>query len=139
MLLSLNGAHETPLTAHDRFPSSKIFTNALLHSHDITSLIRDTEAHERALFNHVPQKPRPLEPNPAFSRGITAFDVGAGEEIYRVGTRTHENLMPIEAVGRSLKGGVLDHIRRERDMNSRITEDINVHLLLSGAERLCKI
>ncbi|KAI9791496.1 MAG: hypothetical protein M1816_003840 [Peltula sp. TS41687] len=33
------------------FPPPKIFTNALLHPHDITTLIRDTEAHERALFS----------------------------------------------------------------------------------------
>ena len=32
------------------FAPPKIFTNALLQNHDITSLIRDTELHERALF-----------------------------------------------------------------------------------------
>ena len=40
------------------FPPPKIFTNALLANHDITSLIRDTEAHERALFS-VPPPPPP--------------------------------------------------------------------------------
>ncbi|KAK5678894.1 hypothetical protein LTS10_008549 [Elasticomyces elasticus] len=36
------------------FPQPKIFTNALLHTSDITALIRDTEAHERALFHLAP-------------------------------------------------------------------------------------
>ncbi|OAA64670.1 dash complex, subunit spc34 [Niveomyces insectorum RCEF 264] len=38
------------------FPPPKVFTNALLYNDDITSLIRDTEAHERALFS-VPSLP----------------------------------------------------------------------------------
>ncbi|TQW04002.1 DASH complex, subunit Spc34 [Cordyceps javanica] len=41
------------------FPPPKIFTNALLSHHDITSLIRDTEAHERALFSVPPPPPPP--------------------------------------------------------------------------------
>ncbi|KFY34136.1 hypothetical protein V495_08206, partial [Pseudogymnoascus sp. VKM F-4514 (FW-929)] len=40
------------------FPPPKIFTNALLASHDITALIRDTEPHERALFSVPPPPPR---------------------------------------------------------------------------------
>ena len=38
------------LTPLPRFLPPRIFTNAILHSPDITALIRDTEAHERALF-----------------------------------------------------------------------------------------
>ncbi|KAK4038309.1 hypothetical protein C8A01DRAFT_48069 [Parachaetomium inaequale] len=84
------------------FPPPKIFTNALLSNPDITSLIRDTEAHERALFS-VPAPPRPppsststttsattrqkknnpdRDPDPApkpSSRRQTVFNVTAGE------------------------------------------------------------
>ncbi|KAL8930380.1 MAG: hypothetical protein Q9172_000089 [Xanthocarpia lactea] len=36
------------------FPPPKKYTNALLRPHDITALIRDTEAHERVLFRSAP-------------------------------------------------------------------------------------
>lgn len=78
------------------FPSPKIFTNALLSNHDITSLIRDTEAHERALFSVPPPPPPPTsssstaQPSPpasdpqkpskaSSSRRQTVFNVSGGE------------------------------------------------------------
>lgn len=77
------------------FPSPKIFTNALLSNHDITSLIRDTEAHERSLFSVPPPPPPPTSSSStaqlsppvsdpqkapkASSRRQTVFNVSGGE------------------------------------------------------------
>uniref|UniRef100_L2G9N3 DASH complex subunit SPC34 n=1 Tax=Colletotrichum fructicola (strain Nara gc5) TaxID=1213859 RepID=L2G9N3_COLFN len=64
------------------FPPPKIFTNAMLYNSDITSLIRDTEAHERALFS-VPPPPAPAtsqNPDPKLNnRRQTVFNVASGE------------------------------------------------------------
>ncbi|KOS17595.1 hypothetical protein ESCO_002811 [Escovopsis weberi] len=63
------------------FPPPRIFTNALLSNHDITALIRDTEAHERALFSVPPPPPPPSHlssrPKPARHR---PSDPSAGSE-----------------------------------------------------------
>ena len=65
---------------HARFPPPKIFTNALLQPHDITALIRDTEAHERALFSVPPPPPAPKAQDPSSSsnRRNTIFNPNGG-------------------------------------------------------------
>ncbi|RDL33860.1 Uncharacterized protein BP5553_08228 [Venustampulla echinocandica] len=68
------------------FPPPKIFTNALLSSPDITSLIRDTEPHERALFSVPPPPPPPSSTAPfpvpdSKSRRQTVFSVASGGEV----------------------------------------------------------
>ncbi|KAL0254900.1 hypothetical protein SLS55_009424 [Diplodia seriata] len=51
------------------FPRPKIFANALLHPHDITALIRDTESHERALFSVPPPQKNPTAQEPSSLAG----------------------------------------------------------------------
>ncbi|KAL9013060.1 MAG: hypothetical protein Q9173_002233 [Seirophora scorigena] len=59
-----------PVDILSSFPLPKRFANALLRSHDITALIRDTEVHERALFRFAPPDPSSL---PRHVRRTTAY------------------------------------------------------------------
>ncbi|KAJ3520477.1 hypothetical protein NM208_g13691 [Fusarium decemcellulare] len=111
------------------FPSPKIFTNALLSNHDITSLIRDTEPHERALFSVPPPPPpstalKPAEPEKTKSSGRrqTVFNVASGEVT--------------TAVAAVLGGQMHEELRRgEADRKG----DVDVNVLLRGAEKLCGV
>ncbi|KND89376.1 hypothetical protein TOPH_06015 [Tolypocladium ophioglossoides CBS 100239] len=127
------------------FPPPKIFTNALLSNHDITSLIRDTEAHERALFS-VPAPPPPpstslrraAEPDaaPAPNRRQTVFNVASGEVTTGPPTRAGSSQQPRRhtAVAAVLGGEMHEQLRRgER------RDDLDVEVLLRGAEKLCGV
>lgn len=123
-----------------------MFTNAMLNTPDITALIRDTEAHERALFSLGPTDPyagtRGNTENP--SRRSTIFNTqreAIGEE---------GNFRPPRrgtAVATVLGGDMSERIRREygRDAKDsrlevqREKDDIDVELLLRGAEKLCAV
>jgi len=133
------------------FPQPKIFTNALLSNHDITSLIRDTEAHERALFS-VPPPPPPVTapiPDPAeqpkkSSRRQTVFNVASGEVTTSGGTagRVPGASAPRRhtAVTAVLGGALHDQIRRsERRAGGGSKGDVDVEVLLHGAEKLCGV
>ncbi|KAI1186751.1 DASH complex subunit Spc34 [Nemania serpens] len=124
------------------FPPPKIFTNALLSNHDITSLIRDTEAHERALFS-VPPPPPPAtappqdDPKPS-SRRRTVFNVASGEvttsaSTARGGAAPRRNT----AVAAVLGGDLHEQIRRSERRGGR--DDVDVEILLRGAEKLCGV
>ncbi|KAH7029229.1 DASH complex subunit Spc34 [Microdochium trichocladiopsis] len=131
------------------FPQPKIFTNALLSNHDITSLIRDTEAHERALFS-VPPPPPPvtaLIPDPAeqpkSSRRQTVFNVASGE-VTTSGTasgRLAGGPAPRRhtAVTAVLGGALHDQIRRSERRPGGEKGDVDVEVLLRGAEKLCGV
>ncbi|KAK4161805.1 DASH complex subunit Spc34 [Cladorrhinum sp. PSN259] len=119
------------------FPSPKIFTNALLSSPDITSLIRDTEAHERALFSVPPPPPNPTPANPdpipkqsSSSRRQTVFNVQAGE----VTTGGPPSSIPRRnTAAAAVLGG---------DLHSQITRpkgEVDIEVLLQGAEKLCGV
>ncbi|KAI0122294.1 DASH complex, subunit Spc34 [Daldinia grandis] len=124
------------------FPPPKIFTNALLANHDITSLIRDTEAHERALFS-VPPPPPPstsqnLDPPKQSGRRQTVFNVASGEVTTSGNTgrnvgapRRHT------AVAAVLGGDLHEQIRRSERRSGR--DDVDVEILLKGAEKLCGV
>lgn len=125
------------------FPPPKIFTNALLSNHDITSLIRDTEAHERALFS-VPPPPPPAvahnpDPAPSSSRRQTVFNVASGE-VTTSGNASGRNVGAPRrhtAVAAVLGGDLHDRIRKaERGRNK---EDVDVEILFKGAEKLCGV
>lgn len=81
---SLPNTQNHPSLTPPSFPPPKIFTNALLSTPDITSLIRDTEPHERALFSvpppplHVTSSTPYPDPKPT-SRRQTVFNVAQGE------------------------------------------------------------
>ncbi|KAF4465985.1 DASH complex subunit Spc34 [Fusarium albosuccineum] len=127
------------------FPPPKIFTNALLSNHDITSLIRDTEPHERALFSVPPPPPpstalKPAEPEKTKSSGRrqTVFNVASGEvttgQPARTGTGHHPRRQT--AVAAVLGGQMHEELRRgEADRKG----DVDVNVLLRGAEKLCGV
>lgn len=126
-----------------RFPPPKIFTNALLSNHDITSLIRDTEAHERALFSVPPPQPvatqsrRSAEPETkSKSRRQTVFNVASGEVTTGPPTRGSTNPRRQTAVAAVLGGEMHSQLRRgETDRKG----DVDVEVLLRGAEKLCGV
>ncbi|KAI0160202.1 DASH complex, subunit Spc34 [Xylariaceae sp. FL1272] len=125
------------------FPPPKIFTNSLLSSHDITSLIRDTEAHERALFSVPPPPPLPSappkEPAKESSRRQTVFNVASGEVTTSAGTTSRIAGAPRRntAVAAVLGGALHDQIRRSERRGGK--DDVDVEILLKGAEKLCSV
>lgn len=139
-MFSLRKATQYSDAHASRFPKPKIFANAMLRSHDITALIRDTEAHERALFMLAPpQDLATTQGNSSNARRRTIFPgdkPGAG----RTAPKKHT------AVAAVLGGDLADRIRRERARDAQgsrraggQTDDIDVELLLRGAEKLCAV
>ncbi|OBR16024.1 DASH complex subunit Spc34 [Colletotrichum higginsianum IMI 349063] len=135
------------------FPPPKIFTNAMLHNADITSLIRDTEAHERALFSVPPPPPPPSssasqnpDAKPTSSRRQTVFNVASGEVTTgpppgssrsgvggMVGPRRHT------AVSAVLGGDLHAQLRRGERQAAIKGGDVDVDILLEGAKKLCGV
>ncbi|KAK3689615.1 DASH complex subunit Spc34 [Podospora appendiculata] len=132
------------------FPPPKIFTNALLSNHDITSLIRDTEAHERALFSVPPPPPAATSQNPdppkPSSRRQTVFNVAAGEVTTGPppnSTRSgpaRRNTAVAAVLGGDLhaqivrRGGAHGHGHGGDGRG-----DVDIEVLLGGAEKLCTV
>ncbi|KAL6898969.1 DASH complex, subunit Spc34 [Trichoderma evansii] len=128
------------------FPPPKIFTNAMLTNNDITSLIRDTEAHERALFSVPPPPPAAAtasKPSKAAeaeaeskpkNRRQTVFNVASGEVTTGPPTRGAPHRRT--AVAAVLGGEMHEQLRRgETDRKG----DLDVEVLLRGAEKLCGV
>ncbi|KAF6833988.1 dash complex subunit spc34 [Colletotrichum musicola] len=127
------------------FPPPKIFTNAMLYNNDITSLIRDTEPHERALFSVPPPPAAPTSANPdpkPTSRRQTVFNVASGEVTTGPppgraggggGPRRHT------AVSAVLGGDLHDQIRRGERQAAIKGGDVDVEVLLRGATKLCGV
>ncbi|KAH0493082.1 hypothetical protein TgHK011_008004 [Trichoderma gracile] len=135
------------------FPPPKIFANAMLSNHDITSLIRDTEAHERALFS-VPPPPKPSsaaatrptedqgEARPR-KRRQTVFNVASGEVTTGPTTTTTRGGAAATAphrrtaVAAVLGGEMHEQLRRGGEADRK--GDLDVEVLLRGAEKLCGV
>ncbi|OBT75489.1 hypothetical protein VF21_04927 [Pseudogymnoascus sp. 05NY08] len=123
------------------FPPPKIFTNALLASHDITALIRDTEPHERALFSVPPPPPRDssVYPDPAAastaSRRQTVFNVAGGEVVSSAAT-TSRAPRRNTAVAAVLGADLNSEIRKSENVQKG---DLDVEVLLRGAEKLGEV
>ncbi|KAK5725528.1 hypothetical protein LTR15_003716 [Elasticomyces elasticus] len=112
------------------FPQPKIFTNALLHTLDITALIRDTEAHERALF-HLASPPLPGKAGD-FAGSVTARAPTARRATgYGGGVRQPKS----KAVAAVLGGDLYRKTRRAEDAGGN-RQGIDVEVLLEGAEKL---
>lgn len=118
------------------FLPPKIFTNALLSTQDITSLIRDTEPHERALFSVAPPPPPPTaqtpypDPKASNNRRQTVFNVASGEVTTGtgVGARAPRRNTAVAAV-----------LGPELHSEVRKTEakgEVDIEVLLQGAEKL---
>lgn len=121
-----------------RFPPPRIFTNALLGSHDITALIRDTEGHERALFQVDPSVKTHGSQRRATRRGTTfpaeSESESMASRIYS--TRKNRNQ---SAVAQVLGSDMMEEIRRSAGTSSRGRGEVNVEVLLRGAEILCNV
>ncbi|EXJ94633.1 hypothetical protein A1O1_03029 [Capronia coronata CBS 617.96] len=116
------------------FPPQKIFTSALLKDHEITTLIRDTEPHERALFSLDPSALiRTRQQNGIRSTGAES------------GLHGREFLFPSappvkqSVITRLLGNEMLQEIRKSSSNTARSKDGVNVEALLQGAQRLCQI
>ncbi|KAK2591542.1 hypothetical protein QQS21_010762 [Conoideocrella luteorostrata] len=125
------------------FPPPKIFANALLSNHEITSLIRDTETHERALFS-VPPPPPPAtqssrsaeQETRGTKRRQTVFNVACGEVTTGPPSCSATNPRRHTAVAAVLGGEMHSQLRKvETDRKG----DVDVDILLRGAEKLCGV
>jgi hypothetical protein len=118
------------------FAGSKQFTNALLSNHDITSLIRDTEQHERALFHLAPPPlPKPGSSNFAdsISAPVLSSTTGGSRRQTTYGPRNPRN----KAVAAVLGGDLYQQTRSTEA--GRQKGDVNVEVLLTGAEKLAAV
>lgn len=117
------------------FQGPKIFTNALLSSHDITALIRDTEAHERALFHLAPPPLPTSNSNPDFATSAASSVAQTSQRRATVygGPRQPKN----KAVAAVLGGDLYNKTRAPE--TTRQKGDINVEALLQGAEKLAAV
>ncbi|KAF2147434.1 uncharacterized protein K452DRAFT_293856 [Aplosporella prunicola CBS 121167] len=135
------------------FPPPKIFTNALLHPHDITALIRDTESHERALFSVPPPQPQPKPQDPLTSsnRRNTVFNPnGSSNAVGGGGANAMRAPRRNTAVAAVLGTELVERIRQGggggagsglgyRSYGGRDKGEIDVETLLEGAEKLCGV
>ncbi|KAI9815156.1 MAG: hypothetical protein M1832_005558 [Thelocarpon impressellum] len=133
------------------FPPPRIFTNALLHQHDITALIRDTEAHERALFAVPPGQP-PVAHDPATgsTRRNTVFNVDGGDVWLAGAPNTLRAPRRNTAVATVLGGHMVEQIRKGGGgvpgpgagysaAEGKERGEMDVEVLLRGAEKLCGV
>ncbi|OJD26595.1 hypothetical protein ACJ73_02019 [Blastomyces percursus] len=125
------------------FPPPKIFANAMLGPHDITTLIRDTEPHERALFSVDPaisassrqSQRRAARRATTAASGSAVSDLplprdGGDSMASRIYAAKHNKNQ--SAVAQVLGVDMVDEIKKLRG-------DINVEVLLKGAEMLCNV
>ncbi|EPE03344.1 dash subunit spc34 [Ophiostoma piceae UAMH 11346] len=134
------------------FPPPKVFTNALLYNEDITGLIRDTETHERALFSvPAPAKTAPEAPEAAAAAAAAAPDTATGarrrQTVFNVTggevTTGPPSARPSAAPRRqtavaAVLGGDL-HAQIEHRHSQKNGGDVDVNILLKGAEKLCSV
>jgi hypothetical protein len=137
-------------TDQTSFAPPKIFTNSLLQNHDITSLIRDTELHERALFSVPPPPAAPKHTDPAAStnRRNTVFNPnGGGASISGGGANAVRAPRRNTAVAAVLGNDLVERIRRGggggagsglgyRTYDGKNKNEVDVESLLEGAEKL---
>ncbi|KAL1972258.1 hypothetical protein VTN31DRAFT_7477 [Thermomyces dupontii] len=117
------------------FPPPRIFTNAMLNAPDITSLIRDTEAHERALFTVDPV----TKSQRRATRRMTTYsaDPSTAESLASRIAAARANPRQ-SAVARVLGVDMMEKIRRSTGTSARAPRgEIDVEVLLQGAEKLC--
>lgn len=131
------------------FAPPKQFTNSLLQNHDITSLIRDTELHERALFSVPPPPPtKHAEPLASANRRNTVFNAnGGGASISGGGANAVRAPRRNTAVAAVLGNDLVERIRRGggggagsglgyRTYDGNNKNEVDVESLLEGAEKL---
>ena len=124
---------------HYSFPPPKSFTNSLLHSHDITALIRDTEAHERALFKLDSSSQAIPSSSTIGPRRDTVHRVDGTSRPYGRDAKLSRNPKFGSAAATLLGGELGEQIRLEGSKEARERGEIDVTLLLKGAEKLCGV
>jgi len=128
------------------FPGPKLFTNALLTPNDITSLIRDTEAHERALFALAPP-PLPAKAADFAASSTasgTAATAGVGNKrrgtVYVGASNAAQRQPRNKAVAAVLGGDLYQRTRRQEDGKAQKgVGELDVEVLLEGAEKLAAV
>lgn len=144
-LLTSSSLTPTP----ERFLPPKVFTNALLHQHDITALIRDTEPHERALFTVHPSVGS-RNTHHDYARTNTLFNVTGHIAGLEGSSTTVRAPRRNTAVARLLGHNMVDEIRKggggclnggigNPSTDGRGKGEVNVEILLEGAAKLCKV
>lgn len=112
----------------------KIFTNAILHPHDITALIRDTEAHERALFTAGTLSQPQNGP-----RRSTIYGAGNNSHLSINNTGlirgTGHDFVVAKALG-PVRG---EPTTKDAANDGRGSGEIDIDVLLDGAEKLCGV
>ncbi|KAL4922168.1 DASH complex subunit Spc34 [Aspergillus aurantiobrunneus] len=133
IVLSSNAIAELP------FPPPRIFTNSLLGAHDITALIRDTEAHERALFQSDPSM-NATGPQRRVTRRATQFQPELEAESMASRIYSARNNRNQSAVARVLGSDMMEEIKRSaRTSGIGPRGEVNIDVLLKGAEILCSV
>ncbi|KAL3454047.1 DASH complex subunit Spc34 [Aspergillus insuetus] len=133
IMLSSNAIAELP------FPPPRMFTNALLGPHDITALIRDTEAHERALFQSDPIVKSSNSQRRA-TRRATQFQTEVEAESMASRIYSARNNRNQSAVARVLGSDMMEEIKRSaRSSGNGPRGEVNIDVLLKGAEILCNV
>lgn len=118
------------------FPGPKRFTNALLSQHDITALIRDTEAHERALFHLAP----PPLPSKSAAQDFPAGSVTASAPSTTSRRATvYGGRQPKSKAVAAVLGGDLYQRTRTEGVVAKQKGDVDVEILLEGAEKLLAV
>jgi hypothetical protein len=126
------------LTQASRFPPPRIFTTALLGSHDITALIRDTEAHERALFQVDPSSK--AHGHKRAARRGTMFPAEPENESMASRIYSARNNRNQSAVAKVLGHDMMEEIKRSAGTSTRGPRgEVNIEVLLRGAEILCNV
>lgn len=115
------------------FPGPRSFTNSILSNHDITALIRDTETHERALFHLAPPPLTAKSSGADFASSASDAASLANRRSTAYASRQPKNKAVVAVLG----GDLYAKIQRQPD--SRQKGEVDVELLLQGAEKLAAV
>ncbi|KAF2173752.1 hypothetical protein M409DRAFT_16026 [Zasmidium cellare ATCC 36951] len=115
------------------FQGPKAFSNALLSQHDITALIRDTEAHERALFHLAPP---PLPSKSAAQDFVAGPPSGPAQSTTSRRATVYGQRQPKSKAVAAVLGGELYQRTRKEGAAVRQKGEVDVEVLLEGAEKL---
>ncbi|KAK5169186.1 uncharacterized protein LTR77_006495 [Saxophila tyrrhenica] len=118
------------------FQSPKMFTNALINNQDITTLIRDTEQHERALF-HLAPPPLPKFGSSNFAESVAGTSLLATSGTTRRQTAYAPRQPKNKAVAAVLGGDLYQRTRTGE--TGRQKGELDVEVLLKGAEKLAAV
>ena len=106
-----------------------------MHSHAITALIRDTEAHERALFTLA----SPSDSRASAARRSTVHGLNGNRKSLKAGIGWVKAPRQDSAVAALLEGELGEDITNRGISDGKERGEIDVNVLLKGAEKLCGV